>query len=511
MIRKLTLLSLLCSLSACTSLDNEEVLEQVEQNRKRIESISEVVNTTPDVILFEKPYVALMTREEAQMPSWTHVAYQGTLSGTLEQLVEYLLRPYHLNIDYVDSVKKDKNKGNYTISVGANGTMLDAVKAISTATGYAYVIDENKVSFQKFLTESFPIIANAGDTTIEFQEGTNTSQNGHIAKFNSLKQIEKEVRAFLRLPVETAGGSSGGGGAGAGMMTSGDNMPEGGMAELIRQSQPEHMASVDEATGILTVKATPAEMVEIRKMIKQKNEYLSRKVKVEVEMLNVEFNDINQSSVDFDLVKAFDSGATIAEFASSAVTNTIGAAFGTGAFKLTDTGDSGSSTLLVEALQEQGRVTTEILPVVHIKNNNRGLIKQTSNILYISDRPSSSTSVAANAGVKQEELEVGFTMELMPSVVGNTITMKVRTTVKSLTELKTKGEGNQAIESPETRVAEYFTDVILKSGELVLFTRLSESSATTRETKSGWGFGGFGDKLEKKNSEKLLLIRATVI
>lgn len=518
-LKQLSLSATAIFLASCAALDKGEVVETIEKDKVRISEITKQEDSTPDVKLFDFPFVESLTSETANMPNWTFEVVGGGYRNTLDNLMGELVRPLHVNIDYRDGVREESKTTVYNISVPKDGTVLDAIQSISTASGYAYVIEGNKIAWQKYLTETFKISHITGETEVLFTAGkSDETQEGNKigSKYNILADTEKSLRSFLRLPLEELSTQAGATQQPLPQSSSQDglSMPVEvkSMAEIQRESMPERMVYVDHGMSTVTVKATPAEMAEVRRMINDRNEFLTRQVYIEMEVLNVEFNDSDQQAIDFNLIKQFSDGDLVGTFASSAANITLGTAFGKGLFTLTDNaGANSGSQLFIEALQQQGKVSTTTLPGARVANNKKATIKQTNNTFYINDRPATSTSVTAQAGITQKELKVGFTMEVMPVVHDNTIQLKIKTIMNSLIDLKTKGSAGQEVESPETKESQFDTYFQLKNGETAVFSQLKDASNSVKETKSGWGLFGWGDKVEQTNSETILLIKATII
>ncbi|KFZ37815.1 MSHA biogenesis protein MshL [Shewanella mangrovi] len=244
--------------------------------------------------------------------------------------------------------------------------------------------------------------------------------------------------------------------------------------------------------GLVTVRAFPDELRQIRQFLSQSEQHLQRQVILEAKIVEVQLSDGYQQGIQWDNVlgTALANGNTQVSFSTSAgtfgndITRTLG-----NVTSLSLTGaDFGG---LINLLQTQGDVDVLSSPRVTASNNQKAVIKVGTDEYYVTDV--SSTTVASSAtSVTTPDVQLtpffsGIALDVTPQIddSGNVL-LHVHPSVTEVSDQQKDIQvGDSSLELPlaQSEIRESDTVIRAKSGDVVVIGGLMKSNTSDRESK----------------------------
>lgn len=523
-------------ISGCSSINNPSVLkDNIENDLDSVRTEKSKINETPLVTEFNQLYVRHLTKEEAKMPPW--IKYKVSKHFKEHKFIDVVNQSFEgikVNFEFREGV--DLNK---PLSIQVDGTYEDVLNTLKSTTGYNFEYTNDTLVFSKYAVEIFKIGQLSGkvnysvgkkgissDAGNSSYSGTQNNSGGSSFSSSSeeysvltdnidvLEDIKKAVDTILgcrnkerrnvslSIVSENKNIEDGNTSNIQSNLYKGkkdDDCDEGASSEILRSS-----------TSIL-VKGLPSQIETVSNFIALKNRELTSQVKIDISLINVEFNDNTQFSLDFDLIDK-----TLKSFGSaSLVTNSskglIGGLDPRGIFTLEyNRPTEDPSKLFIEALSKQGAVSEKRYPRVVVINNRVGTVANIDRVNFVEDRPLSTTAnVGTNVGIKQGKVETGYTLHALPNIIGDTIVMHLSTSLSALLDLEKKGTKDVEVESPRTNDKMFNTTIKLENKIPLIIAGLSDNSNQYQNSKSSGGLG-LSRSSKKKNVETFLMIKATI-
>jgi type IVB pilus formation R64 PilN family outer membrane protein len=380
------------------------------------------------------------------------------------------------------------------ISVYHDGTIRSWLDNLALASGYAYKINDNHISWHRMMTASFDIMAISG------------SRN-HLVGSSS------------------GGGSSGQQGAGGsgGAITKEFSNNKGTLS--VWQDLKEILTSlvseegtffVSEANTSITVKDFPENVRSIASVIDEFNQRLSAQVVLDVQILSVTLEEDRADGIDWNLVKTntdttLDFSHGLNESDDVETTSGIPTKF---SVIIPDGSRSyfTGSDVLIEALELQGDVSVVTSPRAVTLNNEVAEIRINLNTTYLA---SSSTTISDDIVETELTPDVaidGFTMYLLPKidVPNREVYLQLSTTVAELQKLSKIEAGRSLIQVPKIQDSKVNTRARLKSGETLLISGYQQYFASSE--KSGqFGIDLFGRKHSRSKKHEMMVLLTPII
>ena len=462
-----------------------------DQTNNKIEQAKQHYYTKPaNVIYLEHPPANLSPIALAGDPDWFSELRNPVISGmefgiAVRTLFEGLPVSMGFDHDVDQSVR---------ISVYHDGTIRSWLDNLALASGYAYKINDNHISWHRMMTASFDIMAISG------------SRN-HLVGSSS------------------GGGSSGqqGSGGSGGAITKEFSNNKGTLS--IWQDLKEILTSlvseegtffVSEANTSITVKDFPENVRSIASVIDEFNQRLSAQVVLDVQILSVTLEEDRADGIDWNLVKT--NTDTTLDFShglneSDDIETTTGIPT---KFSVIVPDGSRSyftgSDVLIEALELQGDVSVVTSPRAVTLNNEVAEIRINLNTTYLA---SSSTTISDDLFETELTPDVaidGFTMYLLPKidVPNREVYLQLSTTVAELQKLSKIESGRSLIQMPKIQDSKVNTRARLKSGETLLISGYQQYFASS-EKSDQFGIDLFGRKHSRSKKHEMMVLLTPII
>jgi len=265
------------------------------------------------------------------------------------------------------------------------------------------------------------------------------------------------------------------------------------------------------ATGSITVSDTPDRLANIEKFIEKENKALSRQVMINVTILGVTLSSNDSYGINWNLVygdlerkyginntRSPDAGST--SF-SAAILNTASS-------------KSAGTSMVIDALSQQGKVRRETSASVVTLNNQPVPVQVAKQTSYLK---SSQTTLTSNVGssttLTPGTVTSGFNMSILPTILSNgTVVMQFSTDISSLRNIRKVSSSNGSIETPEIDTRNFLQRVAMRSDETLVISGFEQ----TDDNLDQQGIGTptnllLGGGVKAQTSKELIVILITPI
>lgn len=272
--------------------------------------------------------------------------------------------------------------------------------------------------------------------------------------------------------------------------------------------------TVSRSLGTITVTAPPSVQSRVSEYIARQNKRLSQLVTIDVKVLQVSIS--NDSAFGLNLAAAINSASglnivanpknnlstteassmniAVLSNAVSALTGATHLEGGTevaGAYtqdKIANGSLSGAagSSALIEALAKQGKVSLVTNVGVTTRNNRVAPVNNTKTTGYIKRFESRTFTTVESSTVDQDDLETGFSMQLLPNILENgKILLLFKMSVRELLKMSTQTIGEVTLQLPEVEERSFMQEVIMESGQMLVVSGFEKQ--TNSDTRYGLG------------------------
>jgi len=237
---------------------------------------------------------------------------------------------------------------------------------------------------------------------------------------------------------------------------------------------------VSPQAGLVTVRALPQEIKEVKKFVNETQTHLRRQVIIEAKIMEVTLNDDYQQGVKWEQVLghvgstdlSFSTAGTIA---GNAISSLIG---GTTAISFENEDFSG----VIELLETQGNVQVLSSPRITVTNNQKAVIKVGEDEYFVTEVASTTTTGTSTTTTPEIQLTPffsGIALDVTPQIdPSGSVILHVHPSVTLTDEQnKTIQLGSEQIILPlaQSSVRESDTIIRANSGEIVVIGGLIET------------------------------------
>ena len=365
-----------------------------------------------------------------------------------------------------------------TVNIAYTGKLSGLLSQIATDLDLLWYYDNGAIVFYETETKTFTLYALGTD--VSYQTAVSTDDGNQVSLESTLKEwdeVEKTISSII-------------GGA--------DN------AEF----------TVSRSLGTITVTAPPSIQTRVEEYITRQNKRLSQLVTIDVKVLQVSIS--NDTAFGLNLAAAINSTSglnivanpknnlatteassmniAVLSNAVSALTGATHLENGTivdGAYtqdQIANGSLSGvaGSTALIEALAKQGKVSLVTNVGVTTRSNRVAPVSNTRTTGYIKRFESRNFTTVESSTVDQDDLETGFTMQLLPNVLENgKILLLFRMSVRELLKMSTQTIGEVTLQLPEVEERSFMQEIIMESGQMLVVSGFEKQ--TNNDTRYGLG------------------------
>ncbi len=376
----------------------------------------------------------------------------------------------------------DSEKLKRDINVAYTGKLSGLLSQVATDLDILWYYEKDKIVFYETETKTFTLYALG--TEISYQTAVQTDDGNQVALESTLKEWDE---------VENA------------------------ITGIIGKSENADF-SVSRSLGTITVTASPSVLARVGEYIERQNKRLAQLVTIDVKVLQVSIS--NDSAFGLNLAAAINSASGLNIVANpknnlstteasamniAVLSNTVSALTGAthmvgssevaGAYtqdKIQNGSLSGAagSNALIEALAKQGKVSLVTNVGVTTRSNRVAPVNNTKTTGYIKRFESRNFTTVESSTVDQDDLETGFSMQLLPNVLENgRILLLFRMSVRELLKMSTQTIGEVTLQLPEVEERSFMQEVIMESGQMLVVSGFEKQ--TNNDTRYGLGDPNF--------------------
>ena len=365
-----------------------------------------------------------------------------------------------------------------TMNIAYTGKLSGLLSQVATDLDLLWYYDKSAIVFYETETKTFTLYALGTD--VSYQSTVQTDNGNQVYLESTLKEWD-EVESTI--------------------------------SSIVGKSENANF-TVSRSLGTITVTAPPSVLARVGDYIARQNKRLSQLVTIDVKVLQVSI--ANDSAFGLNLAAAINSASGLNIVANpknnlgnpetssmniAVLSNTVSALTGAthmengssvaGAYTQ-DQINNGSlsamagSTALIEALAKQGKVSLVTNVGVTTRNNRVAPVNNTKSTGYIKRFESRNFTTVESSTVDQDNLETGFSMQLLPNVLENgKILLLFRMSVRELLKMATQTIGEVTLQLPEVEERSFMQEVIMESGQMLVVSGFEKQS--NNDTRYGLG------------------------
>ncbi len=364
------------------------------------------------------------------------------------------------------------------MNIAYTGKLSGLLSQVATDLDLLWYYDKNSIVFYETETKTFTLYALG--TEISYQTAVQTDDGNQVSLESTLKEWDEVENAI------------------SGIIGKADN------ADF----------TVSRSLGTITVTAPPSVLARVGEYIARQNKRLSQLVTIDVKVLQVSI--ANDSAFGLNLAAAINSASGLNIVANpknnlasteassmniAVLSNSVSALTGAthlengnvveGAYtqdQIANGSLSGvaGSNALIQALAKQGKVSLVTNVGVTTRSNRVAPVNNTRTTGYIKRFESRNFTTVESSTVDQDDLETGFSMQLLPNVLENgKILLLFRMSVRELLKMSTQTIGEVTLQLPEVEERSFMQEVIMESGQMLVVSGFEKQNNT--DTRYGLG------------------------
>ena len=365
-----------------------------------------------------------------------------------------------------------------TMNIAYTGKLSGLLSQVATDLDLLWYYDKTSIVFYETETRTFALYALG--TEVSYQTAMNTDDGNQVSLESTLKEWDE---------VESA------------------------ISAIVGKSSNADF-TVSRSLGTITVTAPPSILARVGDYINRQNKRLSQLVTIDVKVLQVSIS--NDSAFGLNLAAAINSTSGLNIVANpknnlatteassmniAVLSNTVSALSGAthtvngsevaGAYTQNDIMNGSLASVagtnaLVQSLAKQGKVSLVTNVGVTTRNNRVAPVNNTRTTGYIKRFESRNFTTVESSTVDQDDLETGFSMQLLPNVLENgKILLLFRMSVRELLKMSTQTIGEVTLQLPEVEERSFMQEVIMESGQMLVVSGFEKQNNS--DTRYGLG------------------------
>lgn len=400
------------------------------------------------------------------------------------------------------------------LSLNYSGTVRGALDLLASKAGYVYSIEGSSIYWQAFVTKTFDIAFMPGGT--DYLVGKKSGGGGGGAAGGAMTQN------FTQTDSSTDQYSNMGG-----KLSIWKDLDR----TIAQMLSPEGKVIVSEATTSVTVRDKASNVALVGSYIHNLNKKLSKQVLVKIQILQVDLSSAYDMGINWQIVadgfhnspfvlnSSYGTPISLTSFtAQRPPPTTLAGPFGAQGVPpvsvptmgTVGNGNIPSYTILINALNQQGKTSVVTEPRIVCLNNQVSVIKITQQKAYVASVQN--TTLAGTSGtaptstvtsqITPGNIITGITLYILPKILDKKIYMQVNADLSVNSELVTLGE----VQLPTVDSKNFNQRSVIRSGETLIlsgFRQLTNVSRAMQLYKSQ-ALGGKGSN--QVGSETVVLI-----
>jgi len=464
-----------------------------------------LIKPLPPLLVKQGLYVDTTPISLQQRPSWieNHIVIRGDQLpfSYYSRLISAgagtnILTKYQVGLDPASK-----------ISINYSGTIRGALDLLASRAGYVYTVRNNQVYWEAFIVRTFDIAFIAGDSDFLLGKksaggGANTAQAASSAQVSNYTTSDSSDSEYSNISAKVSIWSD--------------------LKDTVTQMlTPDGKLTVSQATTSITVKDRPSNVQLIGQYISNLNHNLSKQVLVKVQVLDISLESGFNYGINWDIItKGFRNSPfqLNANYGTPISIQAIGQATGATAAALPTIGTQGipgkipSYTILLNALNQQGKTSIVSEPRILCLNNQVGvvrIVKSEGYVASIQNTTNSTTSgvaVGTTSQVTPGMVITGLTLYILPKILQDRIYLSVNADISTNNGFTQFGPTGNEIQLPNITEKHFNQRSMIRSGDTLILSGFKQvtnrSGATQFLTAQSLG----GTAAEQQNVETVILI-----
>ena len=375
------------------------------------------------------------------------VRYDQELDSTVKQLAD-ANKP---SLQDVGAQWTDSNK----MLLSYKGPLSGLLDEVCNRFGIWWKYEKKQIYFYKYITKSFTLYSLPTKPSLSVDVGGSSSGGGG----SSSVSLSNSVSIDLWATIETS------------------------IRSMISQGA---QLTADQSSGVLTLTGTPTDIKKVAKFVNEQNARLSRQVAVSVKVLQISITDSDKYGLNLGAVFGGNEHIT-----SLGITGASGQADVASGLSMAILSGKWTITSAIQALSEQGTTSLITSGTVTTLNNKPApiqVVKKQNYISQITKTNSGSDGSYYDLSTDTEEVETGFTLDILPRILEHgRLMLMFNLTLSDLIELQKVNlsndpQGGEFIQNPVVETRGFTQEVAMKSGDTLIlsgYERVEDSASKT--------------------------------
>ncbi|MDX1705870.1 hypothetical protein [Pseudidiomarina sp.] len=441
-------------------------------------------------------YIPPLAAEVEAQPKW----YSRPVEVAVDGMTARALLAQTLGAQQVVAQFLEPELAQQELSLAYSGSLGGLLRLITAETGWHADISRDQVSLSRYRIAEFDVAFLAGNTN--FFMGNSDSQGGGNATAAQSGGGQQMQQMSLGSGSEQYLNFS------SKELSVWDDL-ERALGMLL---SPTGQLSVNQSSTSVLVRDFPHHVAQVEAYLEQQNERLMRQVSIEVQIIDVTFNDEQQFAIDWQALLRTAGGEGVLGLDSASV-SAIGGTAGTRLVWEQQAGSAKGSRLFLEALEQQGLVQMSSHPRLISLNNQIAKIVLEDNATYLAAAGTTSTpNVGTTETLQPGVVTTGFELYVLPSIRAGEVILQLSTELSDLERIDEIRSGDQLIQTPHTNRKKFFMKALIEDGQTLLLTGLRNERNQHLEQKSWLSMVlGGGQGHQQRRSETLLLLTPRIV
>lgn len=396
------------------------------------------------------------------------------------------------------------------VSINYSGTVRGALDMLASKSGFVYSINNNQIYWQAFITRTFDIAFMPGDSDYLLGKksgggGANTAAQGSTAQVSNYTTSDSSDSEYSNI---------------SGKVSIWKDL----QATIQQMLSTDGKVTVSQASTSVTVRDRPTNVQLVGQYIYNLNSNLSKQVLVKVQVLEVSLETGYNYGIDWSIItNAFhnspfklnaDYGTPIAITAlNTSGTNITGVpTLGTVATVPTGKNPIPSYTILLNALNQQGKTSVVSEPRVLCLNNQVSVVRIVRSQGYVASIQNTatpgvqSTSNTVTSQVTPGMVITGLTLYILPKILNNRIYLSVNADLSTNNGFTEFGPTDSQIQLPDVSEKHFNQRSMVKSGDTLILSGFRQVTNRTGANQFLTSQALGGKAAEQVNTETVVLI-----
>ena len=274
------------------------------------------------------------------------------------------------------------------------------------------------------------------------------------------------------------------------------------------------VALVSESGAAVSITGAASKVMEAERYLQQVNEELSRQVRLDIQVLQVELSREHSFGIDWELVRrTAHSTLKIGGGELEEIFRHLPEQVPTLRVSKKDTRYAGSSGL-IRALASQGRVSVETSPTAVVANHQVAELRFTNQTSYLASTTPGTTTGSGNvqSGLQPGVITDGVSFFFLPRILDdNRVYLHISARLSSLQSLRSVSSSGQTIQVPTLNESRFSSRHLVEDGETLVIGGLRERRQQ-HDQRAPWGATVLGTSGKSSDhSETVVLITPTVL